>query len=502
MSIAPSHLTISKTGLSRLADEILRGAGVSDLRLNPEVLLPRSGDLEQAVISRKEVLEGKAVQALLRSPKTRPEGNISQMFHPLRGQMQQKGSLNALNHPELVDETISLLTSEPIKPHFGYERTVSKKGPFPFVLGGFDPSLDYNSSFLRPVIADDPEATKQLYDAVRKRITGVSTGKYGYTVDELRGVVEELKPVRDSLRYELMVGGLSPRAADPVTINRAVRAAVMLNSVATIPGSSDLSAVGLHRRSPGGRIYDGTKKGARGVPAAALDLMAGNMILAAVEGRKMPIAQRAIATYVFQNMLGPSAGFRTGRDAARQPGMPNLPVMPLTEAQAAAMAKNIRELELFESNPTVRKAVAALSDEDLLDRTEQALDKRFGSDKMIEMRNEMSEIARDRGRPWTDKSRAMHMMQKARAELTEDDFLKLGEEVAQVPAKPPRTPPAATREVRGQRGGGFNTNMLTKKVRDTASELGLRVRNPVMVAAIAGMLIMGLTMARDQREAA
>ena len=499
MSIAPGRITISKAGISREADVFLRAHGVHGNELNPEALLPRGADMESAVLERrKDILEGKGVEALARAPKTRPGGNISQMYHPLRGRMSELGNLKALNNSEIVDDTIAILTSDEMKPHFGYDRTVSKKGPFPFVLGGFDPSLDYDSSFLRPVVADDPEATKQLYEAIKKRTAGMSTGKYAYTADEMRAVVEEIKPIRDLLRYELMVGGAVAPAADAITVNRAVRTAVMLNSVATIPGSSDLTAFGLGRHTVGGRRY-GQGKGARGHPAAALDLMGANFLLAAGEG-EMPAHQRAIATHVFQNQLGPAAGFRAGRDAARQPGMPNLPVMPMTQAQAKAISRNVRELELFESTPTVEKAMKALGPEELLDRTEEALKKRMGADRMKNLVNDMFAIADDTGREWTDEGMTRHMLQKARGEMTSEDFNKLTEEIAQVKVGPKRAAPGVFRETRAIRSGGINPNTLKAEVRKTAGELGLRVRNPVMVAAMAGVILMGLVMARGKQE--
>jgi hypothetical protein len=494
MSIAPSHLTLSKAEIAKWANQLLTGQGVS---LDPDrvVLALGSSGLTD------EIVQGKGAAALGRAPKTRGAGNIPQMWHPMRGKMQELGNLPAYLHPVQVDETIRVLAGQPIKPYFGYERgLVRTGGPAPFVLGGFDPRLEYDHSYLRPIIADDPKATEELYQAVRKRIAGMTSGKYSYTVDEMRSVVDEIKPIRDRLLYELKVGGRVPIDADPVTINRVVRTAVVLNAVATIAGSSDLTSAGLNRRTFGGRIY-GMGKGARGHPAAATDLMAANLILAAREA-PMPGHQRATATHVAQNMLLPAAGFRAGRDPMRQPGMPNLPVMPMTMQQAEAIAKNVRELELFESQPAIRKAMAGLSDEDLLDRTEQAIEKRFGETRMKVIRDEMVQIARDSGRPWTDKSRALHLMRRARENVTEDDFLKIGEEITQVAAKAERAAPGVLREVRALRGGGINPNTLKAEVRKTASQLGLRVRNPVLVAAMAGMILMGLTMARGEQEAA
>lgn len=500
---------LSNAEKAKMAIQILRAAGEGQLAgtySERASILPRGADLDEIAARAKGtetslnevVMSVKGREALARAPKTRPEGNIAQMWHPLRARMSELGNLSAINNAGIVDETINVLTGQPIEPIFGYRREIMPKGgPFPFIKGGFDPTLDFDSSFLLPVIADDEAATKQLYEAVRKKTAGMSTGKYPYTVDELRAVVDELKPIRHLLRYELMVGGVAPGVADRVTVNRAVRAAVFLSSLATIAKNSDLSSVGLNRRTFAGRIYEGP----RGRPAAALDLFGGNLIVAATRAR-VPGHQRAVASYVFQNQLGPGAGFRAGRDALRQPGMPNLPVMPVTMQQAQAISKNVREIQLFESSPTVEKALKALGPEELLDRTEQAMKKRLGADRMKEIVNEMFAIAEDTGRDWTEKAQAGYLLQQARGAMTAEDFGKLTEEIAQVSLKPKRAAPGVTREVRAVRGAAINPNTLKKEVRKAASELGLRVRNPAIAVALAGVLLTGLLMARDERETA
>jgi hypothetical protein len=495
-----SRLSLSKLQMvgNKAGTEFLREKGVL-LPIEAAVdtkteTLPRGAELDSATMDRRSA----SAEQAHRAPKTRAEGNMPQRWHSGRGRMREIQGLLARRNPEIAEPLVHTLVSGDLEEVLGYSRDIAPgKGPIPFFVGSFQKDLPFDSSHLRPMIADDEQATKELYEAVRKKVAGTSSGKYPFTIDEMRSVVEEIKPIRDKLRYVVTVGGAPALKTDPVTINRVARAAVMLEALGTIHKASDLSGVGLNRRAFGGHLYAGPA----GRRTAALELFSQNLISAATE-RGVPGHQRATAIHWAQAFGLPMSGFRAGRDVLRSPGTPDLPQMPMTMDQAKAVSRNLRELALWNSAPSVKKALANLSHEELLDRTEQALSTRLGFDRMQEIRAEMRDISKDTGRAWSDQTRALHLMKKARAAMTEDDFLKLGEEISEVPAKPARKMPGVTREARAVVESAINQNLLKKEVRQAARGMNIRPRNLGMAVALAGMLLMGLSMAGHEKEAA
>jgi hypothetical protein len=231
---------------------------------------------------------------------------IPQRPYPGRGVLLQDfGHVLAKNQVKDLEQSLQGIFDFPFAEGFGFNRQPIGNEINPFIKVQVQKDLPFAQSSIYPVLKD-PGETEKFFAHVRGYL---SDGRHPAARTEVERVYRDLRRYNKDYSLIMQIGTAAGAGYHDATINQALRHAILLESMATVPESADWSVRAMRHE---------------GVLARSNEMIRRHAELATLKAKGKPAGGplTAEAIKMFQRLLGPSVGLRASR------GIEGIPLVP------------------------------------------------------------------------------------------------------------------------------------------------------------------------------
>jgi len=451
----------------------------------------RLQELEKSGLMDLDPVTGQAIFPMIDESRTRrPKSEVTHRYYPDPNElMRKRRNVLATSEMPALGEAIQGVLNTDFPGTFGFTRQPLGNTMDPFIQLQMNPLLPFPESRIFPVL-DDPKETELMYNRIR---SAMKSTKYAAAKPEIDLTFNELQRYGGNYRLVMQLGLDRGAGYHYPTVEQAFRHSIMMESLATLPESADLSVA---RQRGGGERARSTLIKRRHAHLAFLR----------AKGTQPGGPLLADAINMYTRVLAPSLGWRSS--GAPEPllmptfGKPT----PLTEEARAKALKNLREIESHKARASASQAFRQMTDEEKATRLVKYIGERYDASTAREiMRNVGGRLesmaAPDRIKALlgslhevTGQGEAMGRNSNVLDAVADlGQLQKAAEEAGVKPSKQRITKAATAPRPETPRVG---SNLVSEReaanvMKKTAKKLGVRIRNPGMVMAIAAILSAG-----------
>ena len=261
---------------------------------------------------------------------------IPQRPYPGRGVLlQDYGHVLAKSRPQELQQSIQGIFDFPFAQGFGFSRQPIGNEMNPFFNANVVQDLPFELSAIFPTL-QDPKETEKFFARVRGYL---SDGKHSATRAEVERVYRDLRRYNKDYSLIVQLGTAAGPKFHAPTINQALRHAVLLESMATLPESAAWSVRAMRDQ---------------GVLARSNEMMRRHAELAVLKekGRAAGGPLTAEALQMYRRLLAPSVNLRASRGVE---GIPLVPAFYGNDPVAAKAERTARKEILATRSHELRK---------------------------------------------------------------------------------------------------------------------------------------------------